>query len=67
MDFNSNEHVTMVTGVARDFAEQYVRPHVMEWDEAQHFPIDALKKAGELGLMGVLVPEQYGGSNMGYF
>jgi alkylation response protein AidB-like acyl-CoA dehydrogenase len=67
MDFSSNEHVTMVTGVARDFAEQYVRPHVMEWDEAQHFPIDALKKAGELGLMGVLVPEQYGGSNMGYF
>ena len=67
MDFNSNEHVTMVTGVARDFAEQYVRPHVMEWDEAQHFPIDALKKAGELGLIGVLVPEQYGGSNMGYF
>ncbi len=67
MDFNSNEHVTMVTGVAKDFAEQYIRPHVMEWDETQHFPIDALKKAGELGLMGVLVPEQYGGSNMGYF
>jgi len=67
MDFKTNENVTLVSGVARDFAEQYVRPHLMEWDESQHFPIEIFKKAGELGLMGVLVPEQYGGSGMGYF
>lgn len=67
MDFTNNENVKLVTGVARDFAEQYVRPHVMEWDESQHFPVEVFKKAGELGLMGVLVPEEYGGSGMGYF
>ncbi len=67
MDFTNNENVKLVTGVARDFAEQYVRPHVMEWDESQHFPVEVFKKAGEIGLMGVLVPEEYGGSGMGYF
>lgn len=51
---------------ARDFAETYLRPHVMEWDEAQHFPVDVMKKMGEYGLLGVLVPEEYGGSGLGY-
>mgnify|MGYP000284611481 FL=1 len=51
---------------ARDFAKKHILPNVMEWDEAQHFPVDIFKKMGELGFMGVLVPEAYGGSAMGY-
>lgn len=51
---------------ARDFAETYVRPHVMDWDERQHFPVDVMKKLGEHGFLGVLVPEEYGGSGLGY-
>ncbi len=66
MDFDYSETQQMVAASAREFAEQYIRPHVMEWDEKQHLPIDVLKKAGELGFMGVLVPEQYGGSGLGY-
>lgn len=53
--------------MVRDFAEKEIRPHVMEWDESQHFPRDVFKKMGTLGLMGVLVPEEYGGSGLGYF
>lgn len=52
--------------MVRDFAEKHIRPHVMEWDESQTFPIDTFKQLGELGLMGVLVPEEYGGSGLGY-
>ncbi len=66
MGFDFTETHKMVANSARDFAEQYIRPHVMEWDEAQHFPVELFKKAGELGFMGVLVPEQYGGSGLGY-
>ncbi len=57
----------MVAQMARDFAEKHIRPHVMEWDETQAFPVATFKQLGELGLMGVLVPEAYGGSGMGYF
>jgi len=56
----------IIRASARDFAETYVRPHVMEWDESQHFPIDVMKKLGEHGFLGVLVPEEYGGSGLGY-
>ena len=56
----------MIAQMVRDFAEKEVRPYLMEWDEAQHFPIDTFKKMGELGLMGVLVPEAYGGAGLGY-
>ena len=56
----------MVATSARDFAEQYIRPHVMEWDEAQFFPEELFKRAGKMGFMGVLVPEQFGGSGLGY-
>lgn len=56
----------IIVASAREFAEKYVRPHVMEWDESQHFPADVLRKAGEMGFMGVLVPEAYGGSGLGY-
>lgn len=66
-DMSQNESVKMVSDMARDFAEKHIRPHVMEWDEAQTFPVDTLKKMGELGLLGVLVPEEYGGAGLSYF
>ena len=67
MNFQENELTTQVAASARDFAEQYIRPHVMEWDEPQTFPVEVFKEMGKLGLMGMLVPEQYGGSGFGYF
>src|ERR1700760_1293992 len=67
LDFSSTENQEMVKQMAKDFAEKHIRPHVMEWDEEQHFPIDLFKKLGEQGMMGVLVPEEYGGSGFGYF
>jgi alkylation response protein AidB-like acyl-CoA dehydrogenase len=66
MNFQTSEITTQVAQVARDFANQYIRPHVMEWDETQKFPIDVFKELGKLGLMGVLVPEEYGGSGLSY-
>lgn len=60
------ENNKMVQEMAHDFAEKHIRPFVMEWDEAQIFPIDTFKQMGELGLMGILVPEEYGGSGFGY-
>ncbi|HEY0898803.1 MAG TPA: acyl-CoA dehydrogenase [Sphingobacteriaceae bacterium] len=65
-DFSPTENQMMVTRMVRDFAEKHIRPHVMEWDETQTFPVDTFKQLGELGLMGVLVPEEYGGSGLGY-
>lgn len=56
----------MIRQSARDFAETYLRPHVMEWDEAQTFPVETMKKMGEYGLLGVLVPEEYQGAGLGY-
>ncbi len=64
--FEYSETQQMVAASARDFAEQYIRPFIMEWDEAQIFPIEVFKKAGEMGFMGVLVPESLGGSGLGY-
>ncbi len=66
-DMSQSESVKMVADMARDFAEKHIRPHYMEWDEGQIFPIDTLKKMGELGLLGVLVPTEYGGAGLGYF
>ncbi len=60
------EHLRLIEESARDFAEKNIRPHVMEWDEAQTFPVPTLKKLGELGFLGVLVPHEYGGSGLGY-
>lgn len=65
-DFSATETQQSVKAMVRDFAEKNIRPHIMEWDEAQHFPIELFKQLGELGLMGVLVPEEYGGSGLGY-
>ncbi|MCB0373385.1 MAG: acyl-CoA dehydrogenase family protein [Muricauda sp.] len=66
MNFDYSETQRMVAESARDFAQQYILPHVMEWDEAQIFPVEVFKKAGELGFMGILVPESLGGSGLGY-
>lgn len=67
MNFERTENHEMIAQMVRDFAEKEIRPHVMEWDESQHFPREVFRKMGALGLMGVLVPEEYGGSGLGYF
>ena len=66
MDFSYNETQSMIAQSIRDFAEQHIRPFIMEWDEAQIFPVPLFKKLGEMGFMGVLVPEELGGSGLGY-
>ena len=66
MNFQFSEEQELIAASARDFAEQYIRPHIMEWDESQHFPKDVLQKAGEMGFMGIFIPEEYGGSGLGY-
>lgn len=65
--FAETENMKMVRDMVRDFCERHIRPKMMEWDESQEFPIEVFKKLGELGLMGVLVPEEYNGSGFGYF
>lgn len=67
MDFSVSELTKQVAATAREFAEKNIRPHVMEWDESQEFPIQIFKEMGKLGLMGVLVPEKYGGSGLSYY
>ena len=66
MDFTQNEITAQVAQVARDFAQKHILPHVMEWDESQHFPKDVLQEMGKLGMMGIFVPGEYGGSGFGY-
>jgi len=66
ISFNETENRAMVKSMVRDFAEKNIRKNVMEWDEAQHFPLELFKELGQIGLMGVLVPEEYGGSGFGY-
>ncbi len=66
MDFSYSENQQMIAQMIQDFGEREIRPKMMEWDESQEFPIEVFKKLGELGLMGVLVPQEYGGSGMGY-
>jgi len=67
MNFEKTENQKMIAQMVRDFAEKEIRPNVMKWDESQEFPKDVFRKMGELGIMGVLVPEQYGGAGMGYY
>jgi len=67
MDFSQNELTTQVAQSAKEFALQHIKPHLMEWDESQEFPVHIFKELGKLGMMGVLVPEQYGGTGLGYF
>jgi len=66
MNFEFSEEHKLIADSARDFAEQFIRPHIMDWDEAQHFPKEVLHKAGEMGFMGIFIPEEYGGSGLGY-
>ena len=62
----ASESLTLIRHSARDFAEQQIRPFVMEWDESQHFPKEVLQDMGKYGMMGVLVPESLGGAGLGY-
>jgi alkylation response protein AidB-like acyl-CoA dehydrogenase len=66
MNFELTEDQQQVKMSVREFAESEIKPHVMEWDESQHFPIELVPKLAELGLMGVIFPEEYGGAGMGY-
>lgn len=66
MNFEVTENQTMIAQMVRDFTEKEIRPHVMEWDESQTFPKELFRKMGDLGMMGVLVPEEYGGAGLGY-
>lgn len=67
MNFELNENQLMIAQMVRDFGAKEITPFKKEWDDQQHFPLDLFKKLGELGLMGVLVPHEYGGSGFGYF
>ena len=65
--FELGETHKLISASARDFAQQYIAPHVMDWDERQFFPKELLHQAGDMGFMGILVPENYGGAGLGYF
>jgi alkylation response protein AidB-like acyl-CoA dehydrogenase len=67
MHFEPSESQQMIRETCKDFAERHIRPYIMEWDESQTFPIDLMRKMGEHGLLGMLVPEKYQGSGLGYF
>jgi len=66
MDVAMQDSLQMIRESARDFAQTHILPHVMEWDESQYFPVDLFHEMGQYGFMGVLVPENYGGSGLGY-
>jgi len=66
MDFSLNENQQMIADMIKKFGDDNIRPKMMEWDESQEFPVEVFKKLGELGLMGVLVPQEYGGSGFTY-
>lgn len=66
MDFGLNENQKMIAQMVRDFTEKEVRPYLNQWDAEEHFPIDTMKKLGELGLLGIYIPEEYGGSGFSY-
>ncbi|HPH23802.1 MAG TPA: acyl-CoA dehydrogenase family protein [Chitinophagaceae bacterium] len=67
MNFSASELTQQVAQTAKDFAHQYIKPYVMEWDETQEFPVHIFKELGKLGMMGVLVPHEYGGAGLSYF
>lgn len=67
MNFEISENQKIIADSAREFAKQHIEPNIMEWDESQHFPVEVFRKAGEMGFMGILVPEEYGGSGLSYF
>ena len=66
MNFQENDTISAIRSMVRDFAAQEMEQNILDWDESQHFPRDLFRKMGDLGLMGMLVPEQYGGTGLGY-
>ena len=66
MDFRLSDEQLQIQQMVRDFAESEIKPNLAEWDEAQHFPVDTFKRAGELGMLGVTIPEEYGGAGLSY-
>ncbi|MEE9225295.1 MAG: acyl-CoA dehydrogenase family protein [Bacteroidota bacterium] len=66
MNFELTESQRMVQEMARNFAEKEMKPHVMKYDESQEFPVEIFKKMSELGLLGIVIPEEYGGAGLGY-
>ena len=66
MDFALTDEQLEIKRLAREFVESEIAPHSLEWDEAQHFPLDLMKKLAELGFLGVLIPQEYGGAGLGY-
>lgn len=66
MDFSLTDEQGQIKQMVRDFAEAEIKPNVMEWDEAQHFPVDVMRKLGELGMLGAIFPEKYGGAGLSY-
>lgn len=66
LEFSLSENQNMIADMIRKFGDEHIRPKMMEWDESQKFPVECFKKLGELGLMGVLVPTEYGGAGFGY-
>jgi len=67
MNFQKSELTQQVAQTAKDFAQQYIKPHVMEWDESQIFPVEIFKQLGKMGMMGIVVPHEYGGAGLSYF
>jgi alkylation response protein AidB-like acyl-CoA dehydrogenase len=67
MEFALSDVQQEITRMIHEFSEKEIRPKMMEWDETQEFPVEVFRKLGELGLMGVLVPTEYGGSGLSYF
>ena len=66
MELRTTESQRMIADMVRDFGAKHIKPRMRDWDERQEFPVEVFKKLGELGLMGVLVPAEYGGSGFGY-
>ena len=66
MELKTTENQRMIADMVRDFGAKHIKPKMREWDESQEFPVEVFKQLGELGLMGVLVPAEYGGSGFGY-
>jgi alkylation response protein AidB-like acyl-CoA dehydrogenase len=67
MNFELNENQKMITQMVRDFSEKEIKPNMKKWDDEEIFPVETMKKIGDLGLLGIYIPEIYGGSGFGYF
>ena len=66
MNFELNENQLMISQMVRDFSEKEIRSNLKKWDDDEIFPVETMKKMGQLGLLGVFIPEEYGGSGFGY-